>query len=289
MYWLFFFLTFVFIPSAYYWKIKLFKSLVGSAIGLLGIYIAILAFSKVYGLADAWLTYSIADRSMAWETRLDEARRRISPVFINQGGDAIAYENLVKKFLQLKDKDEAYNSIKQQLNKIYDNIESTDNPQFFKYTLINLDKGFDVNNDLGWLKIDGTKYQTNEIFLPKSIVGQLGHGIFWMTRAQCARFLREEKSFKEFVTNNSKREKLLADFKPENMFKKLIDVIENDYSLVVRKEALNTYLFWACKTDECKATLIDDGIYYFDKVSKHWSDNEPEILSYFKTRIGLVE
>ncbi len=289
MYFIFFILVFIFIPSAYYWKIELFKSLIGTALAVLGLYIAIVAYNKVYSLGDEWLIYNIADRSIAWETRLDklQGQGRISPVFINQGGDAIAYENLVKKYIASRKDEELREHIAQQLNKIYDNIESTDSTQFFQYASVNLDENFDLNKDFNWLELNGTRYQTNELFLPKSIVGQLNHKIFWMTRAQCARYLREEKTFKEFTGDKLKREKLLADFDPENMFKELVFVIENDYSLVVRKEALNTYLYWACENNECKLPLINDGVYYFNKISKHWFDKKSEILKKFQARIGL--
>ena len=53
------------------------EKLLGFLMAFAGLYIGLLAFNKVYGLGDAWLAYSIADRSIAWETKVETTQGRI--------------------------------------------------------------------------------------------------------------------------------------------------------------------------------------------------------------------
>ena len=278
---------------AVFYHIELFTLILPTILALIGLYIVIAVFYEASGIADQWFIYNIADRAIAWETVIDRIgpfQQITSPRFVNQGGDAIAYENLLMMYRKSGKDDELHDRLKQQLNKIFDNVESTDSRDFFKYVSVYLDGGFDPNNDFKWPIIPGgQRIQDKTIFWPRSIIGQLHHTIYWMTRAQCACLLREEQSFKNFSGDKAKRKKLLADFDPSEMFQAVVSVINEDYSLVVRKEALKTYIYWVCSDEACKSHFINDRIYYFDEVPKHWKDNKAEILKNFDLSLDLKD
>lgn len=279
-----FFLVLVTAFTSWYFGFVNTKKILGLLVSLVGLHLAFTAYFKASELWDSWLVYSITDRCITWETQLNKTHRIVTPYYINQGGDALAYEDLTKMYRELKSNDEKKRLLKKQLEKVYENVISAKKD----YVDVDLDSYFDKENKLHFdTNGYGKRIQTSEMFYPKSIVGQLKHPTYWMTRAKCAILLRSENSLKEFNSSKLKFEMLMKDFSPEDMFENLVSLIKEDYSLLVRKEALETYIFWACNNKECERNFKNDKIFYFNKIDQHWRSNKTPIIEKFKKRTGV--
>ena len=72
------------------------------------------------------------------------------------------------------------------------------------------------------------------------------------------------------------------------MYEKLVSLIRKDFSLSVRKTALDTFAFWACledgSKDDCRSEFVSNNIFNFDIDAERW---RKEIIENFNKTLGL--
>ena len=262
--------------------------------------IAYAVYIKASDFLNISALFQVSDRCLVQDIKINEESGAVYPIFINQGGDALAYEELVRDYNE--NNTELKERYGKQLLKIADNITSSD--QYFQgpYFLVcrNRNKGSWEFNTLG--KVDmcwgmGTE-EWDEFDVP-NVIEQVRHPTFWLTRAKAAKLLQNVKYLKSIKIINKANLKRLKDYGVEKMFENLIWNIRFHNSLIVRKISLDTYKLWACMDGVEKG---EDGnlqkscmkfnrydIYEFTKFSNHWEKYKDGILKNFKRNIGLEE
>lgn len=241
--------------------------------------IAFGVYLKVDDILKAHYLLQISDRCIAAEV---DTSNILFARFTHQGGDAFAYEKLLYNLDNSNG--EFRNDIKNQLVKIYGNLESLD--EYFKTSAFPVCR----SNSTSWIykypqeKKEG-KCQTEEWieFDVVNVVDQLRHPkqISWGTRAKAAKLLQNIESLKVLDPANLE---IIKNFNWERLFDSLIWNINHDHSLIVRKISLDTYKIWACinveriqDKQQCENRFLKDGVYNFQATVNHWSESENKL------------
>ena len=255
-------------------------------IAIFSLLMAYLAYINVGNFLDEWLLFQLSDRCLVSSIKIDEKNRQIYPVFINQGGDAFAYNELVQKLNRTKNKN-IRKKLKQQLLKIYQGMSIAED--VFDKNLITVNR---TNNKGSWtFNNPNSFYELNNDFDVFNIIDQVRHIKFWTTSAQCAKFLQNDEYLKDKKNFNNDNISRLREYDWEKMFKNLTYNIGNHPSLMVRKISTDTYTLWACpdgkKKASCEDKIFNNKIYYFNNAITHWEKNRKKILNNFHQNIGV--
>lgn len=257
-------------------------------IGILTFMIAYLAYFKANEFLDTWLLFQISDRCLAANIKINEETGRIYPVFINQGGDSLAYESLVGKYNDSIDKN-LKNKMAKHLLKIYENIASVENYFQEEYFTVNR-----TNHKGSWTFNREWPFETWDEFDIPNVIEQLRHPTYWTTRARCAKLLQNAEYLKDKKGVNKENLGRLKDYDWARMFDNLIKNIQGDYSLIVRKESLDTYKLWVCSVlkdnvskQKCENKFVSDNIYHFESAVEDWQKNRTKIVGEFKRNSGI--
>ncbi|MCD4779489.1 MAG: hypothetical protein K8S27_02920 [Candidatus Omnitrophica bacterium] len=251
-------------------------------IAIFSLLMAYLAYINVGNFLDEWLLFQLSDRCLVSSIKIDEKNRQIYPVFINQGGDAFAYNELVQKLNKTNDK-----KLQQQLLKIYQGMSIAED--VFDKNSITVNR---TNNKGSWTFNNPNPFdELKNDFDVFNIIDQVRHIKFWTTSAQCAKFLQNDEYLRDKKNFNKDNIARLREYDWEKMFKNLTCNIENHPSLMVRKICTDTYMLWACpdgkKRTNCEDMIFKDKIYYFDNAIIHWKKNRKKILNNFHKNIGV--
>ena len=252
---------------------------------LVAIWIAYAAYVRAVDFLDTSSLPQLSDRCLASRLKDDEVIvegkkvRMTYPSSINEGGDAYAYEELIK--IYIRSKGNFKEDVRRYLAKISHNLASA--RTYFQGV------GVHRSSNRSW---QYSKTGVNEEFDEydvSNVIDQLNEPNYWVTRATCAIFLRNDKylkSIKDFPEQNRNR---LKDYNWAKLFDNLVSNVSSDSSLMVRKISLDTYQFWACNNEVgvgCHEFIKND-VYYFDRVVEHWKQNRETIVQKFKKSIGL--
>lgn len=256
--------------------------------------IAYTAYVKANDFWERSILFQMSDRCLVKDIKLNDETGRIYPIFINQGGDALAYEELVRQYN--KSGGEFREAIQKVLLKIHNNIQYSDEDFRKEYFEVcrSLNKGawtFNVSADTN--RCWGAGAEKWDEFDVPNVVSQVRHMTFWTTRARSAKLLQNLDYLKDKRNFNEANWQKLKEYMWEAMFQKLVENISSDSSLIVRKISLDTYKLWVCldkngqEKQLCENRFILDNVYNFEVAVEDWENNKPEILSNFKRNIGL--
>jgi hypothetical protein len=244
-------------------------------------------YMKAISLLEINSLHQISDRCLATRLKedvLENGVRLVHPDLINDGGDAIAYEQLVKNY---KDSSgDLKREIRKYLTRINGNLDSAEatfpkmqvqRPPESKWYPKSIDENYPDFNI-------------------KNVIEQTQHGTYWMTRAESVRLLRNKNyilNYNKLPQSNRDILNSLKDWEAV-LFGNIIKRVAIDNSLIVRKMALDTYKQLVCDEDskECKFQckgFIEEDIYYFDRAVQHWEKNKIEILESFRKKIAIIE
>lgn len=262
---------------------------------LVALLIAYAVYIKASDFLDRSILFQVSDRCLTKDIKINDETGRIYPIFINQGGDVLAYEELVRQYN--KSKGEFHDAMRKVLSKIYNNIQSADDDFQKEYFVVcrSRNEGEWVFNTPGDAAICwGVGAELWDEFSVPNVISQTHHTTYWTTRARSAKllqnldYLRDKKNFNE--VNLQK----LKDYNWKIMFENLVENIGSDPSLIVRKISLDTYKLWVCldsKSEQerakCEDRFVSDNIYHFGAAVEYWENNKSGILSNFKMNIGL--
>ena len=257
--------------------------------------IAYVVYVKANDFVDRSVLFQFSDRCLAEDIKINDENGRIYPIFINQGGDALSYEELIRQYNSSRG--ELRNSVQKVLLKIYNNIETSDENFKEEYFEVCRSKGlWTFNTPANSVSCGGAGVETWAEFDVPNVISQVPSPdmLYWTTRARSAKllqnldYLKDKKNFHEANWQN------LRDYEWATMFQNLTKNISSDPSLIVRKISLDTYKLWVCldhKSDQekllCEERFVSDNIYHFESAIQDWQSNKIEILDNFKKNIGL--
>ena len=229
----------------------------------------------------------LSDRCLATRTKNDEILlegkkiRATFPTSINEGGDAFAYEELIK--IYKRSNNNIKNDVRKYLAKVFYNLDSAES--YFEKV------GIHRSNNSSWKYSKlGDSEEFDEFNIP-NVIAQLNEPNYWQTRTTCAIFLKNDKYLRNINAFPQENIERLKEYKWENLFDNLIKNISSDSSLMVRKISLDTYQYWACSLEDtdistCK-DFVKDEIYDFDKVVRHWKIYKKSIMETFRKKLNL--
>jgi len=254
-------------------------------VGIFALLLTYVAFRKavsfiemdgLFKISDRCLTIGLATEINGNGNKLSEKNWIVYPDFINDGGDAFAYEILVGRYR--KSSGVLKNNIKNQLLRIYENTGSAQ-PYFKQFGEVRIRR----EPDSQWEP--KLEYEAHDQFNIITIISQLNHRTYWQTRATCLSFIKNDLD-KNYIKNLSKNNlELLKAYKnndigwEEKLFDNLMRAIEHDSSLIVRVIAFSIYLRLA---KVGAGEFIKDHIYCFAAIIKHWGEHRLDIIKQFK-------
>lgn len=255
---------------------------------ILTLCIAYMAYFKVDDFLRATNLFQISDRCLAINIEIEPGIGSVKAMLTSQGGDAFAYERLVKNYQQVSG--DQKKDIEIQLKKIYDNIDDADN-RYFKSTVFavcrNKEKDvWDYKKPANEL-CGGAGTEEWDDFNVLNVGSQIKLPIMmsWTTRAKSAKLFQNVDYLGSLEAKNLER---IQKSNIDIPFKNLIENIKSHYSLVVRKISLDTYKLWACNKQEdkanCESQFVENNIYNFQGAIDHWKNHKEkeDVIRNFK-------